>query len=175
MAALTEAQRGATVISTDTKPVKIGDLLGKPLVLAFFPAAFSGTCTKEMCAFRDSIARFNAVEAQVYGISVDLPYTLAAFAEQQGLTYPLLSDANREAIRAFDVVWPKLAGVVNETSNRAVFVIDPQGEVVYAWTGGEPRTGAALRGCSGRHGAPAGLIHQARPAVLALLDPRSRV
>lgn len=135
MSAPTQNQLNSTLVTTDTKPVRVGDLLGKPLVLAFFPAAFSGTCTKEMCAFRDSLARFNSLDAQVYGISVDLPYTLKVFAEQQRLNFPLLSDANREAIRSFDVVWPKMAGVLNDVAARAVLVLDGHGQIIYRWVG----------------------------------------
>src|SRR5436305_2051937 len=121
MPAALESQLDAHLITTDRKEVRVRDLLGKPVVLAFFPAAFTSTCTAEMCTFRDSLARFNDLDAQVYGISVDMPFTLKVFGEQNGLTFPLLSDANREAIRAFDVVWPKLAGVVNDVATRAVF------------------------------------------------------
>ena len=133
MTPLTQSQREATVITTDTKAVRIEELLGKPLVLAFFPAAFTGVCTTEMCTFRDSLARFNDLDAAVYGVSVDLPYSLKEFAEKQKLTFPLLSDANRQAIRAFDIVWPKLAGVIENAATRSVFVIDGKGQVVYRW------------------------------------------
>lgn len=132
MTALTQEQGEATLITTDRQPVKVGDLLGQPLVLAFFPGAFTGVCTTEMCTLRDSMARFNAVQARVYGISVDSPFALKAFAEQNGLTFSLLSDANREAIRAFGLTWPDLAGV-REVSNRAVIVLDGAGNVVYRW------------------------------------------
>lgn len=137
MTTVTQAQHDATLIGTDRKTVKLGDLLGKPLVLAFFPAAFTSVCTTELCTLRDSMARFNAVQAQVYGVSIDTPFTLEVFGQQNGLTFPLLSDANREATRAFDVVWPNLDGV-RETSNRAVFVLDGQGEIVYRWVAVSP-------------------------------------
>ena len=123
MALATQSQLEATVITSDRKKVRIQDLLGKPIVLAFFPAAFTSTCTRELCTFRDSLSRFNAVQAQVYGISIDTPHTITAFAEQNGLNFPLLSDANREATRAFDVVLPDLSGV-RDVSNRAVIVMD---------------------------------------------------
>lgn len=132
MPALTPEQRTATLITTAREQVKVSDLLGQPVVLAFFPGAFTGVCTTEMCTLRDSMARFNAVQAQVYGISIDSPFALKAFAEQNGLTFPLLSDANREAIRAFGLTWPDLAGV-REVSNRAVVVLDSGGNVTYRW------------------------------------------
>ncbi len=137
MAQLTPAQRNATVITTDREKISVGDLLGKPLVLAFFPAAFTSVCTAEMCTFRDSMARFNSAHAQVYGISIDTPFTLKVFAEQNQLTFPLLSDANREATHAFDVAWDDLSGV-RDTSNRAVFVVDGDGTVAYRWVAEKP-------------------------------------
>jgi peroxiredoxin len=136
-AQLTQEQRDATLITTDRKRVTVGELLGRPLVLAFFPAAFTSVCTKEMCTFRDSMARFNSLDAAVYGISIDTPFTLGVFGERHGLTFPLLSDANREATRAFGVTWPDLSGV-RDVSNRAVFVLDASGHVVYRWVGENP-------------------------------------
>jgi peroxiredoxin len=137
MAKLNEQQLDATLISYDRVKVQVRSLLGAPLMLAFFPAAFTSTCTAELCTFRDSISRFNAAKAAVYGISIDTPFTLKVFAEQNNLNFPLLSDANREATRAFDVVWPDLSGV-RETSNRAVIVIDSSGNVVYRWVAEKP-------------------------------------
>ncbi len=138
MTAPTQNQLDARLITTDRKEVHLRDLLGKPLVLAFFPAAFTGVCTTELCTFRDRLARFNALDAQVYGISIDLPFSLKAFAEQNGLNFPLLSDMDREAIRAFDVTWPLLSGVVKESANRAMLVLDGAGNTVYRWVAEKP-------------------------------------
>lgn len=138
MATATQAQLDATLIKSGGGKVTVRDLAkGKTTVLVFFPAAFTGVCTTEVCTFRDSMARFNAVQAQVAGVSIDTPFTLDVFAQQNGLTFPLLSDANREAIRAFDVVWPDLDGV-RETASRAVIVLDRGGDVVYRWVGDNP-------------------------------------
>lgn len=138
MATATQAQLDATVIKSGGGKVTVGDMVkGKTTVLVFFPAAFTDVCTTEVCTFRDSLARFNAVQAQVAGVSIDTPFTLNVFAKQNGLTFPLLSDANREAIRAFDVVWPDLGGV-RETASRAVIVLDRAGEVIYRWVGDNP-------------------------------------
>src|SRR5579875_3413096 len=134
---LTQEQRDATLIATDRTRITVNDLLGRPLVLAFFPAAFTSVCTKEMCTFRDSMARFNSLDAAVYGISIDTPFTLRVFGEQNGLTFPLLSDANREATHAFGVSWPDLSGV-RDVSNRAVFVLDAEGRIVYRWVAERP-------------------------------------
>src|SRR5207302_10027710 len=75
----------ATLVSTDRKPVRISELRGKTTVLAFFPAAFTGTCTKEMCRFRDDYTRLDALKAQVIGISADTPFTLAEWGKQLNL------------------------------------------------------------------------------------------
>jgi len=122
------------LVNYDRKAVRVSDLRGKPIVLAFFPGAFTGTCTKEMCAFRDGMAAFNAIEAQVFGISVDMPYAQKAFSDQHGLNFPLLSDYNRQAVRAFGVEDPNFAGgLLPGVAMRSVFVLDRDGVVRYVW------------------------------------------
>ncbi|MGH2405399.1 MAG: peroxiredoxin [bacterium] len=124
----------ATLVNYDRKAVKLGELRGKPAVLAFFPGAFTGTCTKEMCAFRDNLAKFGALNAQVVGISVDQPYSQKAFADQNALTFPLWSDFNREAVRAFGVQDPNWGGgLMPGVAMRSVFVLDRDGIVRYKW------------------------------------------
>jgi peroxiredoxin len=103
-----------------------------PVVLAFFPAAFTGGCTEELCTFRDELASFESLEAQVYGISVDLPFALNVFSMEQGLTFPLLSDFDQEAIEAYDVVLEGLHGL-SGVAERSVFVVDTDGVVRYRW------------------------------------------
>jgi peroxiredoxin len=88
-----------TLPDTDRKPRRLVEFLGKKLVLAFFPGAFTSVCTKEMCAFRDSIARLSELKAQVVGVSVNDPFSNKGFAERNLLTFPLLSDYNREVVR----------------------------------------------------------------------------
>lgn len=122
------------LVNYDRKAVKISELLGKPTVLAFFPGAFTGTCTREMCAFRDNLAKFNALDAQVIGISVDTPFAQKAFADAHGLGFPLLSDHNREAVKAFGVVDPNFAGgLLPGVAMRSVFVLDKEGVVRFIW------------------------------------------
>lgn len=99
-----------------------------PVVLAFFPAAFSGVCTAEMCTFRDRMAELNQVSATVLGVSVDTFFALKAFAEAEQLTFPLLSDFNKDVIRAYGVVNPDMIGL-KDIAKRAVFVIDRGGVV----------------------------------------------
>jgi peroxiredoxin len=117
-----------TLINQERQPVTLSAQRGRPVVLAFFPAAFSSVCTKELCTFRDSLARLNAANAQVYGISVDTFFTLKAFADQQGLSFPLLSDFNKEAIKDYGVFNENMVGLKG-IAKRAVFVIDKDGVV----------------------------------------------
>lgn len=124
----------ATLVNSDRKAVKVSELRGKPAVLAFFPGAFTGVCTKEMCAFRDSLAKFNSLNTQVVGISVDQPFSQKAFADQNGLNFPLWSDYNREAVRAFGVQDQNWAGgLMPGVAMRSVFVLDRDGTVRYKW------------------------------------------
>ena len=117
-----------TLTNQDRQPVKLSEQKGRPVVLAFFPAAFSGVCTKELCTFRDSMARLNSAQAQVYGISVDTFFTLKAFHDAQGYNFPLLSDFNKQAIKEFGVFNEDMIGLKG-IAKRAVFVIDKDGIV----------------------------------------------
>jgi peroxiredoxin len=129
-----QAVPDVTLVSADRQAVKLRELVGRPTVLLFFPAAFTGPCTKEMCAFRDSLAKFNALDAQVVGISVDSPFAQKAFADQYGLTFTLLSDFTREAVKAFGVEDPNFAGgLLPGVAWRSVFVVDRAGVVRWKW------------------------------------------
>lgn len=129
-----------TLVDTALKPRVLKEFLGKTTVVAFYPAAFTGVCTKEMCTFRDSLAQLNSAGAQVVAISADTPFSNKAFAEQNGLTFPVLSDYNREVIKAFGIAFPDLAGLKGLTvAKRSVFVLDKQGVVRYAWVSEDPK------------------------------------
>jgi peroxiredoxin len=118
-----------TLMNQDRQPVTLSAVAQDgPVVLAFFPAAFSSVCQNEMCTFRDSLAALGASRAQVLGISTDTFFALKAWADQQRLTFPLLSDYNKEVIRSYDVVNPDMIGL-KEIAKRAVFVIDRGGVV----------------------------------------------
>lgn len=122
------------LINSDRKAVKLSELRGKPTVLLFFPGAFTGPCTKEMCSFRDSMAQFNQLDAQVLGISVDSPFAQKAFADANNLNFALLSDYSREAVRAFDVQDPNFAGgLMPGVAMRSAFVLDRNGVVRWKW------------------------------------------
>jgi peroxiredoxin len=105
---------------------------GGPLVLAFFPAAFTSGCTDELCAFTEGLSAFERVDADVYGVSVDLSFSQNEFIVEEGLSVPLLSDHEREVSRAYDVVQQEMYGHF-EVSRRAVFVLDDEGVVTYRW------------------------------------------
>ena len=119
-----------TLTNQDREAVTLSGQKGRPVVLAFFPAAFSSVCTKELCTFRDSLAQLNKARAQVYGVSVDTFFTLKAFQEQQKLDFPLLSDFNKQAIREYGVFNEDMIGLKG-IAKRAVFVIDKDGIVRY--------------------------------------------
>lgn len=117
-----------TLTNQERQPVTLSQQRGKPVVLAFFPAAFSGVCQKELCTFRDSMARLNQAQAQVYGISVDTFFALKAFHDQQHLSFPLLSDFNKTAIRDYGVFNEDMIGLKG-IAKRAVLVLDKDGVV----------------------------------------------
>jgi len=117
-----------TLPNQDREPVTLSKQRGRPIVLAFFPAAFSSVCQKELCTFRDALSQLNQVKAQVYGISVDTFFALKAFADQQHLTFPLLSDFNKQVIRDYGVFNEDMIGLKG-IAKRAVFVLDKDGVV----------------------------------------------
>lgn len=110
-----------------------------PIVLAFFPGAFTSVCTGEMRTLDDRMDAYDAVGATVYGVSVDSPFALNAFREDNGLDFALVSDANREIIKKYDVSMDFDELGIRELAQRAVFVIDDDGEITYSWIG-EPQT-----------------------------------
>src|SRR5688572_7342038 len=118
-----------TLPNQDREPVTLSEQLKSgPVVLAFFPAAFSGTCQKEMCTFRDSANALNSVKATVLGVSVDTFFALKAWGDENKLNFPLLSDFNKDVIGKYGVVNPDMIGLKN-IAKRSVFVIDKGGVV----------------------------------------------
>jgi peroxiredoxin len=109
-----------------------------PLVLAFFPAAFTSTCTTEMRTFSDRMGEFDGADATVYGISIDTPFTLNEFRQQNDLPFGLLSDTNREVVDAYDVSMDFEELGVRNVAKRAVVVVDAEGTVTYAWVSDDP-------------------------------------
>lgn len=128
-----------TLYDTDKKAVTLKDVLGKKAILAFFPGAFTGGCTKEMCAFRDQLSLFNQLGGQIYGICVDGPAANKAFAEHNKLNFPVLSDFSREVSRKYGGVHEDFWGIKGyEAAKRAVFVLDENGIVIYSWITDNP-------------------------------------
>ena len=118
-----------TLPNQDRENVKLSDQLKNgPVVLAFFPAAFSSVCQTEMCTFRDSTAELGKTGAKVLGISTDTFFAQKAWADQQKLNFPLLSDYNKDVIRQYGVVNPDMIGL-KDIAKRAVFVIGKDGTV----------------------------------------------
>jgi peroxiredoxin len=123
----------------DRKQQALKDFIGKKTVIAFFPGAFTSVCTREMCAFRDSMQALNRLNAQVVAISVNDPFTNKAFAEANKLQFPILSDYGRETVRKFNVFHEDFAGLKGYTAaKRSVFVLDDKGVVRYRWISEDP-------------------------------------
>ena len=123
----------------DRKERSLSEFKGKNVVLAFYPGAFTGTCTTEMCTLRDRADQFNSLNAQVLGISVDSPFAQKAWADANNLNFPILSDFNRQVVNQYDVALPNLGGLQGYiAADRAVFVVDKEGVVRYKWLAPSP-------------------------------------
>jgi glutaredoxin-dependent peroxiredoxin len=128
-----------TLPDNELKLRSLAEFFGKKLVIAFFVGAFTSVCTKEMCAFRDSMARLIDLKAQIVGIAVSDPFSNKAFAEKNRLAFPILSDYNREVIRLYGVEFPDFAGLKGyKTAKRAIFILDRTGIVRYVWKTEDP-------------------------------------
>jgi peroxiredoxin len=131
----------ATVGTSDHEPFALDEHLGDgPVVLAFFPGAFTPPCTNEMTALQERIAELEDAGATVFGVSADSAFSLGAFREEHGIGFDLVSDMDREAIEAYDleIDIPELG--LHGIANRAVFVIDDAGTVTYSWVADDPTT-----------------------------------
>jgi len=116
----------------DKNMVNLESLKGHNVVLLFFPAAFTSTCTKEMCQTRDELSFYNGMDAKVFGISVDMPFTLAKYKTDNQLTFPLLSDFNKEAITAYECKYDNWSVGLKGVAKRSSFVIDKEGIIRFA-------------------------------------------
>lgn len=117
--------------NTELKEVSLGDFNGKKVVLHFFPLAFTGVCTTQLCTMRDSFGYYDGLNAQVLGVSVDSPFALAKFKEEQAYQFPLLSDFNKEAAAAYGALYEDFLGMTG-VAKRAAFVIDEEGKIIFA-------------------------------------------
>ncbi|MFT4904228.1 MAG: peroxiredoxin [Natronomonas sp.] len=109
-----------------------------PGVLAFFPGAFTSVCTGEMVTFRDRLDTLQSAGANLYGVSIDSPFSLGEFAAQNDLNFPLISDTNKELIDAYNVEMDFEALGISGVAKRAVFVVDEDGTVTYKWVSDDP-------------------------------------
>jgi len=130
-----------TLYDTDRKKRSLSEFKGKNVVLAFFPGAFTGVCTTEMCTLRDNVDQFNSLNAQVIGITVDPPFAQKAWTDQNKVTYPFLSDFKREVVNQYGLTFNNLAGLEGYVAaNRAVLVLDKTGVVRFKWVAPDPGT-----------------------------------
>ena len=121
-----------TLYNSEKQKVTLSDYRGRNVLLLFFPQAFTGTCTKELCSMRDNIALYNQANAQVFGISVDSLFTLARYKEDQQLNFPLLSDFNKEVSAEYGTLYDTFVFDMKGVSKRSAFIIDSHGIVRYA-------------------------------------------
>jgi len=121
-----------TLRNTEKELVSLKDFKGKNVVLLFFPMAFTGVCTKELCDMRDSIGDYEKLDAQIIAISVDSVFTLSKWKEEQGFNFPLLSDFNKTISKKYDALYKEFVFEMKGVSKRSAFVIDGKGIVRYA-------------------------------------------
>ncbi len=129
-----------TLVDTELKPVRLTEAAaGRATIFAFFPGAFTGVCTKEMCHFRDDLSKLSGLGARLYGISVDGPFPNREFKAKNGLNFDILSDYNRDAVRAFGIELRDFARLKGYTAaKRSVFIADGKGVVRYKWVSDDP-------------------------------------
>ncbi len=129
-----------TLFNTEKKEVSLKDFAGKLLVINFFPAAFTGVCTAQMCSNRDELSYYNNIGAAVVGVSVDMPFTLGVFKSQNNINFDLLSDFNKTMIRDYDMYLENFTLGLKGVAKRGVAVVDGSGTVVYAEETANPGT-----------------------------------
>jgi len=120
-----------TLYNTHKQKVSLQDYRGKNVVLLFFPLAFSGVCTKEMCEMRDNYTYYEELNSEVIAISVDSLYTNAKFKEVHQINFPLLSDFNKEVSKKYDSLLENFSFDYQGVTRRSTFVIDKEGIIVY--------------------------------------------
>ena len=120
------------LFSSDKQEVALADYEGKNVVLLFFPLAFTGVCTTELCSMRDNIADYEGLDAQILAVSVDSIFTLDKFKAEQNLNFPLLSDFNKETAVAYGAMYEEFVLGMKGVAKRSAFVIDKEGVVRYA-------------------------------------------
>lgn len=121
-----------TLFDSDKNKVSLEDYKGKNVLLLFFPLAFSGVCTTELCGVRDGIREYQDMNAEILAISIDSPFALAAFKKEQSYNFPLLSDFNKETAAAYGALYDEFAFGMRGVAKRSAFVVDGTGTIQYA-------------------------------------------
>jgi peroxiredoxin len=122
-----------TLLNTEKKEVKLSDFKGKNLIVHFFPLAFTGVCTKQLCTVRDAISMYKNDNADVVAISVDSLFVLEKFKAEQNLSFDLLSDFNKNVSESYGALYETFPAFgMKGVSKRSAFVIDKEGVVQYA-------------------------------------------
>lgn len=121
-----------TLFSTEKKEVSLNEYEGKNVVLLFFPLAFTGVCTTELCTMRDDIGTYKNLDAEIIAISVDSLFTLEKFKEEQNLNFTMLADFNREVSKAYGALYDEFVLGMRGVSKRSAFVLDKTGKIQYA-------------------------------------------
>ncbi len=119
------------------EPVALSDQRGAPVVLMFVPLAFSSTCTEELCHVSENWSTWGELGAKVFGISIDSPFVNQKWAEEMGVPFPVLSDFNKEAARAYGVLQDDFFGL-RGVAKRSVFVVDHEGRIHWSWRSDDP-------------------------------------
>jgi peroxiredoxin len=118
--------------TSELTEISLSGFKGKKVIIHFFPMAFTGVCTEQLCAMRDNFSYYEGINAQVIGISVDSPFSLAKFKEIQSYQFPLLSDFNKEVSKAYGAFYDEFVFGLKGVSKRAAFVVDEEGKIAYA-------------------------------------------
>lgn len=121
-----------TLYNTEKNKVSLADFRNKNVVILFFPLAFTGVCTSELCSMRDNLALYNGMNAEVIGISVDSLFTLDRFKKENNLNFTLLSDFNKEAATAYGCLYDSFVFDMLGVAKRSAFVVDGHGTIQYA-------------------------------------------
>ena len=117
--------------SAEVANISLSSFKGKNIVLLFFPMAFTGVCTAEMCTMSENFNQYKGMNAEVLGVSVDGTFVQKAFAKDNNINVPLLSDFNKEVVKQYDVYLPEFAHGMKGVAKRSVFVIDKNGVIKY--------------------------------------------
>ena len=127
-----------TLMAYDRSMVTLSEHLGQKVIIAFYPAAFTGVCTTEMCTFSDSLTKFSGINVTIFGISADNVFANKIFAEKNNIKFPLLCDVERTAIKAYGVDIENFGAPGYVASQRSIFIIEEDGSIGYSWIADNP-------------------------------------